>query len=141
MSPSPRPYIWKMYAACTRKLEGHTPTGRHPLNYMILSDSLEMVGVELKSSWVQSRTVNGDAIQARVVSTINAWKSGKFMDLSCRPWSINTYALSNFWFKCHTVDIRVLDSSSISSKVRSWGNFRKGSCIDQFKWVVLVFTM
>ena len=32
-----------------------------PLNYMILSDSLGMVGVDLKSTWVQSRKVNGDA--------------------------------------------------------------------------------
>ena len=42
------------------------------------------------------------------------------MDLSCRPWSINTYALSKVWFKCYTGDIRAMDSSSISSKVRSW---------------------
>jgi hypothetical protein len=40
--------------------------------------------------------------------------------LACRPWSINIYALSKVWFKCHTVDIRAMDSSSISSKVRSW---------------------
>ena len=53
---------------------------------MILSESLEMVGVELKSGWVQSRKVNGDIIQARVSSTINSWKSGKFMDLTCRPY-------------------------------------------------------
>jgi hypothetical protein len=86
MSPSPRPCIWKMQAACTRK--GTLQQEDIPLNYMILSDSLEMVGVELKSSWVQSRKVNGDAIQV--------------------------------WFKCHTVDIRFLDSSNISSKVRSW---------------------
>ena len=42
------------------------------------------------------------------------------MDLICRPWSVNTYALSKVWFKCHTVDLRVLDISSISSKVKSW---------------------
>ena len=56
-----------------------------PLNYMVLSDSLEMVGVELKATWSQTRKVNGDIIQARVSSIINAWKSGKFMDISCRP--------------------------------------------------------
>ena len=50
-----------------------------PLNYMVLSDSLEMVGVELKATWSQTRKVNGDIIQARVSSIINAWKSGKFM--------------------------------------------------------------
>ena len=50
-----------------------------PLNYMVLSDSLELVGVELKATWSQTRKVNGDIIQARVSSIINAWKSGKFM--------------------------------------------------------------
>ena len=42
------------------------------------------------------------------------------MDLTSRPWSINTYALSKVWFKCHTVDLRVTDISSLTSKVRSW---------------------
>ena len=97
------------------------------MNDMSLSGSLEMLGVELKSSWVQSRTVNGDAIQARVVSTING-------------------NLESSWI-CHTVDIRVLDSSSISSKVRSWlfqDQLEKPQEMilsDQFNWLVLVFTM
>ena len=58
-----------------------------PLRYLVLSDSLEMVGVELKSSWIQTRKVNGDIVQSRVSNTVNSWKSGKFMDLTSRPWS------------------------------------------------------
>ena len=91
-----------------------------PLRYMILSQSLEMVGVELKASWLQTRKANGDIMQARVSNTINAWKSGKFMDLSCRPWSLNNFALSKVWFRCHSVDIRVMDITSITSKIKSW---------------------
>ena len=91
-----------------------------PLNYMVLTDSLDMVGLEMKSTWVQTRKANGDILQTKVSNIINAWKSGKFMDLICRPWSVNTYALSKVWFKCHTVDLRVLDISSISSMVKSW---------------------
>ena len=87
---------------------------------MVLSDSLEMVGVELKATWSQTRKVNGDIIQARVSSIINAWKSGKFMDISSRPWSLNTFALTKVWFKCRTVDLRVCDISSITSSVKSW---------------------
>ena len=87
---------------------------------MLLSDSLEMVGVELKATWVQTRKANGDIIQTRVTNTVNAWKSGKFMDLSCRPWSLNSNALSKVWFKCHTVDLRVADHNCITSKVKSW---------------------
>ena len=91
-----------------------------PLNYMLLSDSLEMVGVELKATWSQTKKANGDILQTRVSNTVNSWKSGKCMDLSCRPWSINNYALTKVWFRCHTVDLRVADVSSISSKVKSW---------------------
>ena len=91
-----------------------------PLRYLVLSDSLEMVGVELKSSWIQTRKVNGDIVQSRVSNTVNSWKSGKFMDLTSRPWSINTYAYSKVWFKSHTVDLRMADISSLTSKVKSW---------------------
>ena len=87
---------------------------------MVLSESLEMVGVELKATWSQTRKANGDFIQTRVGNITNAWRSGKFMDISCRPWSLNTYALTKVWFKCHTVDLRVCDISSVTSKVRSW---------------------
>ena len=90
------------------------------MNYMVLSDSLEMVGVELKASWVQTRKANGDIIQARISNLIGSWKSGKFMDLTNRPWSLNTFALSKVWFKCHTVDLRALDINSINSKIKSW---------------------
>ena len=37
-----------------------------------------------------------------------------------RPWSINTYALTKVWYRCHTVDLRVMDISSVTSKVKSW---------------------
>ena len=41
------------------------------------------------------------------------------MDLTCRPWSINCFALSKVWFKSHTVDLRSLDILRISSLVKS----------------------
>ena len=91
-----------------------------PLNYMKLSDSLEMVGVVMKATWSQTRKVNGDIIQVKVNAIINSWKSGKFMDLTSRPWSVNTYTLTKIWFKCHSVDLRVSDISTITSKVKSW---------------------
>ena len=91
-----------------------------PLNYMRLSDSLEMVGVVMKATWSQTRKVNCDMIQSKVNNIINSWKSGKFMDLTSRPWSINTYTLTKIWFKCHTVDLRESDIGTVTSKVKSW---------------------
>ena len=91
-----------------------------PLRYLVLSDNLEMVGVELKATWQQTRKANGDIVQARVANTINAWRSGKFMEMTARTLSINSYALTQAWFRCHTVDLRVTDITSITSKVKSW---------------------
>jgi hypothetical protein len=79
-----------------------------------------MVGVELKATWAQTKKANGDIIQTRVSNTVNAWKSGKFMDLTSRPWSLNSFALSKVWYRCHSVDLRVSDISSVTSKIKSW---------------------
>ena len=89
-------------------------------NYMAISDHLDMVGVELRSTWTQTRKANGDILQNRITSTINPWKSGKFMPLTSRPWSINSFALSKVWFKCSSVDLRVADLNTIASSVKSW---------------------
>ena len=91
-----------------------------PLRYLVISESLEMVGVELKATWLQTRKANGDIVQARVSDLIRTWKSGKFMDLTARPWSLNSYALTKAWFRCHSVDLRVADVTCITSKVKSW---------------------
>ena len=87
---------------------------------MIISDHLDMVGVELRHTWTQTRKVNGDLIQSRVANTINPWKAGKFMPVTMRPWSINSYGLSKAWFKCHSVDLRVGDVGAITKCVKSW---------------------
>ena len=50
--------------------------------YFVVSDHLDMVGVELRATWVQTRKSNGDIIQSRVANTINSWRGGKFMDLT-----------------------------------------------------------
>ena len=88
--------------------------------YMVLSDHLDMVGVQLRATWTQTRKCNGDIVQQRVSDTVNPWKGGKFMPLTMRPWSINCYVLSKVWFRCGSVDLRVSDLSAISSSVKSW---------------------
>ena len=88
--------------------------------YMILSDHLDMVGVQLRATWTQTRKCNGDIVQQRVSNTINLWRAGKFMPLTMRPWSVNSYVLSKVWFRCGTVDLRVSDITAINSSVKSW---------------------
>ena len=65
-----------------------------PCSYKTISDHLEMIGVELRATWTQTRKANGDIVQARAENTVRPWKSGKFMPLSMRCWSVNQYCLS-----------------------------------------------
>ena len=82
---------------------------------MTLSDHLDMVGVTLKASWVQSRKANGDALQSKVKNTVNPWKAGKVLSITQRGWSLNSYALAKVWFRAKSVDLRVCDIKSITS--------------------------
>ena len=91
-----------------------------PHQYVRLSEHLDFVGVELRSTFLQTRKVNGEIIQSRVKNTIGPWKAGRFMPLSQRLFSANCYALSKVWFKCSVVNLRVQDISSINSSVKSW---------------------
>ena len=91
-----------------------------PFQYIKLSDHLDFVGVELRSTFIQTRKCNGDQLQARVQNTIGPWRSGKFMPLTLRPYSANTFVLSKVWFKCSSLNLRLQDISTINSSVKSW---------------------
>ena len=91
-----------------------------PFSYMKLCDTLAMVGVELAANWQTSRKVNNDELQKRIQSCIGSWKSGKFMPLVSRPFSINTYLTSRLWFRAGSVDLRVGDITAITSKLKSY---------------------
>ena len=88
--------------------------------YMKLCDTLEMVGVDLTANWQASRRINNDDLLSRVQRCIGAWKSGKFMPLVSRPFSINTYCLSKVWFRAGSVDMRVGDITAITCRVKSY---------------------
>ena len=79
-----------------------------------------MVGVELSANWVSTRKVNNDELQRRVQCCINSWKSGKFMPLISRPFSLNTYCSSKIWFRTGSVDLRGCDVAAITSKLKSY---------------------
>ena len=88
--------------------------------YIILSDHLDFVGVELRAAYPQTRRVNGEQMVNKVRNTINPWKAGKFMPLTMRPHSLNTYALSKVWYRCSCINLRVSDINSINSLTKSW---------------------
>ena len=74
-----------------------------------------MLGVELRSSWTLTRKINGETLQSRIENTISQWKSGTFMLLNMRRWSLNSTR-----FRTHSMDIRIQDVKKITSLVKSW---------------------
>ena len=91
-----------------------------PVRYIVLSEHLDMVGVQLKSTYTQTRKVNCDTLLDKVSNIIGPWKGGKFMPLTMRPSSLNTFCLSKLWFRCSSVDLRAGDHKKITSEVKSW---------------------
>ena len=73
-----------------RRLRGTLEQADIPCPYMAIRDHLVMLGVELRATWNQTRKANCDIIQDRVENTVRQWKSGKFMPLTMRSWSMNT---------------------------------------------------
>ena len=91
-----------------------------PVNYISLSEHLDMIGVTLKSTFMSTRKENGDQLVDRITKTIGPWKGGKFMPLTLRCHSVNTYCLSKLWFKCGTIILRVGNLKKIMSTIKSW---------------------
>ena len=79
-----------------------------------------MVGVKLKASYLQTRKINCDDLQEKVNNVIKPWTGGKFMPLTQRSHSLNTYCLSKVWFKCPSVNLRASDHTKITANIRSW---------------------
>ena len=79
-----------------------------------------MVGVVLKATFTQTRKTNCDEVLDKFGKVLGAWKSGKFMPLMQRPYSVNTYALPKIWFRCHSLELRSGDFAKINSNIKSW---------------------
>ena len=90
-----------------------------PTPYMRLTDTLDMVGVQLCAVWTATRRKNGETIQQKVKNLIGSWRTGKFMPLRLRPYSVNTFALSKVWFRCSTVNLREGDYAAVNSSVKN----------------------
>ena len=91
-----------------------------PCDYMTLSDHLDMLGVTLMATWAKTKKTNGDAVQLSLQNTIRPWKAGKFLPVTQRGWSLNSFALPKIWFRTKSVDLRVCDIQNITSTYKSW---------------------
>ena len=91
-----------------------------PVKYITISEHLDMVGVQLCASTTQTRKVNGDKLQETIKNTVGPWKGGKFMPLTQRPFSANTYCMSKIWFRSTSINLRESDIKTLNSNIKSW---------------------
>ena len=80
----------------------------------------DCLGCKLFSNYGTTRRENGDFLKKKIKDQVNSWKSGKFLPLTSRPWSLNTYCLPKLWYRRACLDLRVGDSSAIASNVKGW---------------------
>ena len=91
-----------------------------PLDYLKISDHLDMLGVVIYKNHITTRQKNGEIIQQIVKNKTDSWKSGKFLPLSARPYSLNSYVLSKVWYRTACIDVKVGDMEKTTSSMKSW---------------------
>ena len=90
-----------------------------PVRYARLTDQLSMLGVVLTAKYINTRRINAESVKERVSSLIGSWKSGTFMLLSQRPWSLNSYALPLVWYKSGSINLIESDYIKLTSLNKS----------------------
>ena len=85
---------------------------------MQLTNCLDMVGVQLCATWAATRKENGNNLRGKIANLVGCWRTGKFLPLSFRPHSVNTYALSKVWFRSST--LREGDYNAMNSSIKKW---------------------
>ena len=91
-----------------------------PYDFIRISEYLDMVGVKLNDKFYKSRIENCEIICNKLKNTVNPWKGGKFMSLLNRAHSVNCFASSKVWYRAGAINIKVKDTASCHSTIKSW---------------------
>ena len=91
-----------------------------PLPFVKIVNELDMLGVKLASKYATTRSINGDILIKIIQDKMNLWKAGKFLPLTARAFSINSYVLAKVWYRTAVVDVRSGDVSRMASSIKSW---------------------
>ena len=78
-----------------------------------------MLGLKLFASFNKTRQTSGNELQDKFQKTVGAWRL-RFMELTQRPFSCNTYLLPKAWYRCHVVPLRVGDEDNLKKQVNSF---------------------
>ena len=67
-----------------------------------------------------TRVINGEELVQRVRDTTNAFKAGRFLPLTTRPWVTNIYLMSRINYRSCALNLRQQDIQKIQSATKSW---------------------
>ena len=91
-----------------------------PIQYLKVTDHLDYLGCKLYSDFPATRRENGEVLKKKVRDQMASWKSGKFLPLTSRSWSLNCYTHSKLWYRASCIDLRIGDTAAITSSVKGW---------------------
>ena len=87
---------------------------------MRVTEELNILGVRMTRSTQTSRVINGEELVQRVRDTTNAFKAGRFLPLTTRPWVTNIYLMSRINYRLCAFNFRQQDIQKIQSATKSW---------------------
>ena len=91
-----------------------------PLDYMRVTEELNILGVRMTRSTQTTRVINGEELVQRVRDATNAFKAGRFLPLTTRPWVTNIYLMSRINYRSCALNLRQQDIQKIQSATKSW---------------------
>lgn len=84
--------------------------------YITISDHLDMLGLPLFATPQKTMKNSGDELQKKVQVIIGTWLI-RFMCITQRPWSINTYLLPKLYHRCHIIPLRQCDVTAVKKQM------------------------
>ena len=87
---------------------------------MRVTEELNILGVRMTRSTQTTRVLNGEELVQRVRDSTNAFKAGRFMLLTTRPWVTNIYLMSQINYRSCALNLRQQDIQKIQAATKSW---------------------
>ena len=87
-----------------------------PLPFLLVSNSADVLGVQLHEKWADTLRTNGDRMVSNVTSISNKWRSGRYYSFLLRPHIVNTYLYSSIWYKASVMNFRAGDLEKLQQR-------------------------
>lgn len=87
--------------------------------YIKISDHLDMLGAELYVSFFKTKQNSGKKLVRKFSDVSGPWRM-RFMPLTQRPWSVNSYLLPKAYFRCHLIPLRKGDISAMKKSINAF---------------------